>query len=211
MRIMDIDLNLSSPLEENDDRSIESCSEGRGGEYNEEPADKSRLTEEINALEQLLSVGSNIDTIEAVYALYCDYARLLVFSVKKGTQSYFTNSLIIRMKVFYCSCEGLSDERRSDSLLLKYRKSIIRCNCRARLRVIRDAEGQPWTVSIFVKEHNHELLRPDYSYLLRSARNLTLAQRSMLEVFHSRGIGVSKAFAFMEKEARGVQNVGFLP
>lgn len=166
------------------------------------------MANEVKALEQLLSVGSEIPTIETAYALYCDYAKLLGFSVKKGTQSYFTNSLVIRMKAFHCSCEGTTDEKRSIGRIPKFRKCISRTNCRARLRVIRDGEG-PYTVSVFVQEHNHAMLEPGYSYMLRSARHISLAHRTMLEVFHSSGIGVAKAFQFMEKEAKGVQNVGF--
>ncbi|KAH6780106.1 hypothetical protein C2S52_011343 [Perilla frutescens var. hirtella] len=59
------------------------------------------------------------------------------------------------------------------------------------------------------KVHNHELVNPDQSYLLRSARQLCNAKKSILEALHSVGIPVTRACKFMERESGGRQNVGF--
>ncbi|KAH6797120.1 hypothetical protein C2S52_021674 [Perilla frutescens var. hirtella] len=130
------------------------------------------------------------------------------FSVKKGTQNYFNKTNEIRMKVYQCSCEGKPDNKRSVGKLADYKKMVTRTDCKAMLRVSRERDG-PWTICRFYKEHNHELLSPDQSYLLRLARNMSHAKKSILEALNSAGIGVSRAFRYMEKESGGIMNVGF--
>lgn len=159
-------------------------------------------------IEQRLEVGSSLESIDQAYLLYCEYARCRGFSVRKGDQCYFHKTAEIRMKEYKCSCEGLTDEKRSQGMLAAYKKQMTRTNCKAKLRVVRTKEG-PWKVSSFYKDHNHELVPFEQSYLLRSARNLSHAKKSVLEALNAAGIGVSKACRFMEKEAGGTQNVGF--
>lgn len=89
-----------------------------------------------------------------------------------------------------------------------YEKQVIRTDCKAKIRVSR-VGGDPWRVIFFLKSYNHDLVRPEQSYLLRSARHMSHARQSVLEVMHSAGIGVSRPFKFMESECGGPQNVGF--
>lgn len=160
-------------------------------------------------IEKSLEVGAVVESLDQAYVLYCEYGRMMGFSVKKGQQNYFRRSSEVKMKLFLCSCEGLPDNRASDSKVACYKKQMYRTNCRARLRVSRLKDG-PWNVSSFHKVHNHELVAPDQSYLLRSARHLCYAKLSILTALNSAGIEVSKAFRFMEKEARGPENLGFI-
>ncbi|XP_057803891.1 protein FAR1-RELATED SEQUENCE 5-like [Salvia miltiorrhiza] len=73
----------------------------------------------------------------------------------------------------------------------------------------RPDEDAPWKVRTFAKKHNHELLKHSESYLLRSARKMSDGKKRLIVGMKSSGIGVSKAFRFMENEAGGRQNVGF--
>lgn len=169
-------------------------------------------------IEKKLEVGSILETLDQVYVLYCEYARCIGFNVKKGTQSFFKDKncngkvsedeSLIRMKVYHCSCEGFPDKKRSINHIPKYKKQVLRSDCKARLRVVSKRDG-PWVVSVFRKDHNHELLNPEQSYLLRSARNLSHAKKSIVEALHGAGIGISRVCHFMEKESGGPQNVGF--
>ncbi|KAH6787265.1 hypothetical protein C2S52_006817 [Perilla frutescens var. hirtella] len=162
----------------------------------------------VNEIERRLEVGSLVDNLDNVILLYCEYARCTGFSVRKSDQRYFGRTQDIRWKEFQCSCTGQPDCKSSTGKVATYQKQITRTNCKARLRVSRVRHG-PWKVTLFVKVHNHELVPMDQSYLLRSARHLSHAKKSILEAMHSVGIGVSRACKFMETECRGPENVGF--
>lgn len=112
------------------------------------------------------------------------------------------------MKEYECSCEGLTDDKRSRGKVAAYKKQMTRTDCKAKLRVTRERDG-PWRVCSFNKDHNHELVPVRDSYLLRSSRNMSHAKKSVLEALTGAGIGVSRAYRFMEKECGGPQNVGF--
>lgn len=169
-------------------------------------------------IEEKLEVGSSLESLDQVYILYCEYGRRLGFSVKKGSQRYSSakkgqnsheiGSTDVNMKMYHCSCEGLPDNKRSRGRIAAYKKQVTRTNCRARLRVVRDSEGR-WTVTVFCKDHNHELVPADKSYLLRSARDLSHAKSSVSEALNAAGIGMSRACGSLEKEAGGPRNVGF--
>lgn len=160
-------------------------------------------------LEKSLEVGAVIESLDHAYILYCEYGRMMGFSVKKGQQNYFRRGEEVKMKLYLCSCEGMPDPKASQSKVACYKKQVWRTNCKARLRVSRMKDG-PWIVSCFHKVHNHDLLALDQSYLLRSARHLSHAKLSVVAALNSAGIGVTKAFRFMTKESGGIENVGFI-
>ncbi|KAL6577096.1 hypothetical protein OROMI_011372 [Orobanche minor] len=54
------------------------------------------------------------------------------------------------------------------------------------------------------------MLAPDQTHLARSARNICYAQKSTLEAMINAGISVSSAVSFMENEAGGPENLGFI-
>lgn len=150
-------------------------------------------------IEERLEIGSSLESLDQAYLLYCEYARCRGFSVRKGDQCYFHKTAEIRMKEYKCSCEGQTDEKRSQGILAAYKKQMTRTNSKAKLRVVRTKDG-PWKVSSFYKNHNHELVPFEQSYLLRSARNLSHAKKSVLEALNASGIGVSKAFVLWRKK-----------
>ncbi|KAH6838048.1 hypothetical protein C2S53_019171 [Perilla frutescens var. hirtella] len=193
---MEIDLNVPLGPEIGESESSTAAGDGES------------IDSAVNVYEKRLSIGSIVKSVESAYLLYCEYARLVGFSMRKGPQNYFRKSSEVRMKSFLCHCEGKPDCKRSTDRIANYRKQQRRTGCLARLRIIRTLEG-PWRVSKFVKGHNHELVDPDQSYLLRSVRNLTAAKANVVEAFQEAGISISQSHRYMAKEAEGVQNVGF--
>ncbi|XP_057771117.1 protein FAR1-RELATED SEQUENCE 11-like [Salvia miltiorrhiza] len=161
-------------------------------------------------VESLLNVGCYVDTLDEVHVLYREYGRLSGFSVRKGSQSYFLNSMTVRSKMYNCSCEGLPDNKCSIERVPVCKRQSYRCNCKVKLRVARDEGDSPWKVTIFDNDHNHKLLDPSESYLLRSARNMSQSKKTLLIALTSSGIGVSRAYRFLENEAGCRANVGFL-
>ncbi|XP_073016709.1 protein FAR1-RELATED SEQUENCE 5-like [Primulina eburnea] len=88
-------------------------------------------------------------------------------------------------------------------------KPTSRSKCKAKLRITRQRGGE-WTVGRFVMEHNHEMLAADQRHLLRSSRNISYAQKSILESMVNSGITVSNAVSYMINEAQGPQNLSFI-
>ncbi|XP_057770906.1 protein FAR1-RELATED SEQUENCE 5-like [Salvia miltiorrhiza] len=162
-------------------------------------------------VEGKINVRCAIDTLDDVFVLYAAYARMIGFSARKGTQAYFKGTNKISCgKVFHCSCEGQLDNKSSKGCVAALKKHSYRSNCKARLRVSRTDVESPWVVTTFVKKHNHDMLHPTKTYLLRSARKLAHSQKTILIAMKSSGIGVSRSYHFLENEAGGRENVGFL-
>ncbi|KAK6129284.1 hypothetical protein DH2020_036993 [Rehmannia glutinosa] len=163
----------------------------------------------VEQLESKLAVGQVVKSVEDAYLLYCNYAHAKGFSVKKGDQRYFLHSKELQAKEFECSCEGVKDERRSKDRLPVYQKLITRTKCKTRLRIGRE-KGEEWKVTRFVIEHNHEMVAVDQTHLLRSSRNISHAQKSTLEAMVNAVISIANDVSYMENEAHGPQNLGFI-
>ncbi|XP_057806189.1 protein FAR1-RELATED SEQUENCE 5-like [Salvia miltiorrhiza] len=160
--------------------------------------------------ENRLLEGTAIGSLHEVHKLYCDYAILMGFSVRKGTQGYFKPTINLRMKMYLCSCAGPPDNKSSEGRLAAYKKQTYRSNCNAMLRVAHVNVEAPWIITTFVKQHNHKLVNPSQSYLLRSAHNMSRQQKRLLISMRASGIGVSRAYLFLENEAESRQNIGFI-
>ncbi|XP_057811887.1 protein FAR1-RELATED SEQUENCE 5-like [Salvia miltiorrhiza] len=169
--------------------------------------------EDVNStsreLEDKLSPGCLVDGADEAFLLYCAYAKMTGFSVRRGNEEKFKRTKLLRMKTFVCSCRGSTPSSHIDGRLPVYKKQTTRSNCQALLRVAR-VEGGPWKVTTFTKEHNHELVAKDQAYLLRSSRHLSHGNKSMLEALTSTGIPISRACRFMENESGGLENAGFI-
>ncbi|XP_073133747.1 protein FAR1-RELATED SEQUENCE 5-like [Henckelia pumila] len=163
----------------------------------------------VDVLESKLLVGTIMNDIEDDYLLYCQYAHAKGFSVRKGDQRCFSHTNELQSKEFNCSCEGSKDEKSSSKKIPVYQKLVTRTKCKAKLKITRERGGE-WRVSRFFTEHNHEMFAPDQTYLLRSARNISYAKKSTLEAMVNAGISVSNAVSFMENEACGSENLGFI-
>ncbi|PKU74881.1 Protein FAR1-RELATED SEQUENCE 5 [Dendrobium catenatum] len=66
-----------------------------------------------------------------------------------------------------------------------------------------------WAVNKFVKNHNHELARPDDQHLLRSSRSISDDNAAVLKFMSEAGIKTVDAFTYLSDEVGGVDNLGF--
>ncbi|XP_057774837.1 protein FAR1-RELATED SEQUENCE 5-like [Salvia miltiorrhiza] len=161
-------------------------------------------------VEDVINVGCYVDTLDEVHVLYREYGRLCGFSVRKESQCYFLNTAAVRAKIYHSSCHGSPDNKCSIGRVSVCKRQSYRSNCNAKLRVAREDVESPWKVTIFDNQHNHKLLDPSESYLLRSAHNMSQSKKILLVALTSSGIGVSRAYRFLENEAGSRANIGFL-
>ena len=65
-----------------------------------------------------------------------------------------------------------------------------------------------WIVCKFVKGHNHKLLTPKSTSLLRGHRVITSAQKNLIDTLNELGIALSKIMSVLSKESNADYNVG---
>ncbi|XP_057808414.1 protein FAR1-RELATED SEQUENCE 5-like [Salvia miltiorrhiza] len=184
------------------EQSTDAMSEESVCANEDEPNGESVEEESVNGdlvtlreVESMINVGSAIDTLD---------------ELGKGRKGNSKTQKIVCSKAYHCSCEGPPDNKASNGRLAAYKKQSYRSNCKARLRVGRTDVDSPWVITLFEKEHNHELVHPSESYLLRSAREMTHSQKTLLMSMKSSGIGVSRSYRFLENEAGSRENIGFI-
>ncbi|PKU64631.1 Protein FAR1-RELATED SEQUENCE 5 [Dendrobium catenatum] len=68
-------------------------------------------------------------------------------------------------------------------------------------------EDGVWKVKEFIESHNHELDRPEDQHLLRSCRNISDENISVLKSMIEAGIRIVDAFTYLCDEAGGVENI----
>ncbi|XP_041004012.1 protein FAR1-RELATED SEQUENCE 5-like [Juglans microcarpa x Juglans regia] len=68
--------------------------------------------------------------------------------------------------------------------------------------------GEQWTISKFVHEHNHELLIARSTSLLRGHRGVTRAQKKLILTLNESGVPIRKIMSVLSKESGGEFNVG---
>ncbi|XP_012851884.1 PREDICTED: protein FAR1-RELATED SEQUENCE 5-like [Erythranthe guttata] len=165
----------------------------------------------VEEFERKLSVGQQMKSLEDTYLLYCEYGRIEGFSVRKGKQDYFhDNSKELYMKEFECSCKRTKDEKRSTKNKEPiYLKNETRFGCAARLRIGR-IKNEEWRVTIFDIQHNHDMVSPDQSYMLRSACSISYAKGNTLKTLVDAGFSIPNAYSYLQQESHGRENVGFL-
>jgi hypothetical protein len=160
----------------------------------------------IKELEQKL-LNTVVDTPEAAYELYCDYAHACGFSVRKGKQYYVHGTKVLRSKVFLCAKQG--SKKFDSGGPSSYERLETRTVCKALVQFDVNSDGK-WKVSKLQNDHNHEMAKAYEMHLLRSARRVKAAQGDTLESLVSSGIKTCQAFSYLSKESGGAGSVGFL-
>ena len=105
-----------------------------------------------------------------------------------------------------CSKKGFRRKRDEDTKRIGPEHAETRVGCKAMigLKKIEDT----WVVCKFVEDHNHELLTPKSTSMLRGHRMITNAQRNLIDTLNETGIPPSKIMSMLSKESSGDYNVG---
>jgi zinc finger SWIM domain-containing protein 3 len=125
-------------------------------------------------------VGLEFRTPDEAYDFYNNYACRIGFSVRKASRA--SSSQGVSSIRFTCHKEGFSNYQKkremsigssTDQRTPEKQKGIIRMGCKASCR-INLVKGNIWQVSVFVEEHNHDLVTsPSKKRNLRSQKRLT--------------------------------------
>lgn len=143
--------------------------------------------------------------IDDIYHLYVKHAREVGFSVRKTTTRLDNFGMVIS-KLYVCSCEGQHRQTVSKEEKKK-RTYVYRTGCNASLRAKINDDGL-FEVVHHNTEHNHELTRPEWSYMHRSQRSIGGEKAIAIEEMTSSGMRPTDSFRYMTKDAGGVDIVG---
>lgn len=88
-------------------------------------------------------------------------------------------------------------------------QSSTKCGCKARLRLLRNKENQ-WYVTIFDKEHNHELVTScAEKHHLFSHQNIDQSTKNMVRYLRENNVSLSKVNCIAGSIAGSVNNLTF--
>lgn len=154
-------------------------------------------------------VGIEFNSHEEAYDYYNRYAFDVGFSVRKNTtnKSRITGKLI--GQTFCCSFEGNRDSRAKPVEERTRNIADTRTGCKAKMTVRKNKTGEKWSITKFVKDHNHKPVTPSKKHLLRSQRHIEETQKNVVDSMHLAGIRVGHMVEVMANEAGGRRNMGF--
>lgn len=159
--------------------------------------------------------GMQFESEEAAKAFYNSYARRVGFSTRVSMSRRSRRDGAIIQRSFVCAKEGFRIDRDKPTSAgpaadgrIKRPRAQTRVGCKAML-VVKIQDSGSWIVSLFVKEHNHELVPPDKVHSLRSHRHVSGSAKSLIDTLQGAGIGPSGIMSALIKEYGGINNVGF--
>ncbi|XVF58909.1 hypothetical protein PTKIN_Ptkin07bG0103800 [Pterospermum kingtungense] len=150
----------------------------------------------LNYLKRKESVNANliglvVDSEDAAYGLYKDYAHGIGFSVRKGKNEYLSGTKIIRSKDFYCSKEVKDDQWTVTRLISEHNHDLATPSKR---HLLRSARSLP-TGKANVIDSMVEAVAP-----LMASRRLRAFKRWM----KSQGIECSDTLEFTDCPEQGI-------
>lgn len=147
-------------------------------------------------------IGMEFATCEEAFLFYRAYALREGFGVtiRSSRRSKRTNELIDGK--FVCSRFG---KRRIKSTVMHPRSST-KIECKAAMHVKKRAADRRWFTYIFVKEHNHELVRDEAEFRPRKRINTPVNKK--IRAFHAVGVRAHKINAAPSKPSGGCLDAG---
>ncbi|BBN70215.1 Protein kinase superfamily protein [Prunus dulcis] len=121
--------------------------------------------------EETPAVGMKFDSLDLVYNFYNRYAFLAGFGIRLHSSFWGKNKKEILRKEFVCCKQGAY--RRDETRERKRQRGISRCNCKAKIVVVKTNGSKKYTISLFAEGHNHKMTPSERMHLLRSHRHIS--------------------------------------
>ncbi|KAH0675431.1 hypothetical protein KY290_026564 [Solanum tuberosum] len=90
----------------------------------------------------------------------------------------------------------------------KRQRLEYRCGCLARIKF--KISNGIWEVCEFSDEHSHPMIEGNLRHFIQSGRKLTSSTKNILGTMIDAGIRTKKAVRYLQNEAGGVENAGFI-
>jgi hypothetical protein len=145
------------------------------------------------------------DEVEDAHACYNAYARRMGFSIRKNHSRLSKDKSLIGIE-YVCSREGFRQKSCEEKICTNSERPETRIGCKA-IMGLKKVELR-WIVCKLISEHNHELLSPRSTTLLRGHRVVTRAQKNLIDTLNESGVPPRKIMTVLSKESGGDHNVG---
>ncbi|CAL2248023.1 unnamed protein product [Prunus armeniaca] len=114
----------------------------------------------------------------------------------------------IMRKEFICCKQGAY--RKDETQERKRQRGISRCNCKAKIVVVKTNGSKKYTISLFAKGHNHKITPSERMHLLRSHRRISDSTKVLTKQFGSINIPINKKVSIFEVQSGGMDKIGFI-
>ncbi|KAG7963945.1 hypothetical protein I3843_09G143900 [Carya illinoinensis] len=151
-------------------------------------------------------VGLQFDDLEDAHTCYKVFSRRTGFSIRTNHTRLSKEDRSLIGVEYVCSREGFRRHYSKLKERVRPETAETKIGCKAMMTIRKD--GEKWIVSKFVLEHNHELLSPRSTSLLRGHRRVTPAQKNLIDTLNESGIPTRKIMSVLSKESSGDYNVG---
>ncbi|KAL6269325.1 hypothetical protein ACE6H2_026236 [Prunus campanulata] len=111
------------------------------------------------------------DSLDLAYNFYNRYAFLAGFGIRLHSSFRGTNKKEILRKEFVCCKQGAY--RKDETRERKRQRGISRCNCKAKIVVVKTNGSKKYAISLFAEGHNHKMTASERVHLLRSHRRIS--------------------------------------
>ncbi|CAL2276905.1 unnamed protein product [Prunus armeniaca] len=140
--------------------------------------------------EETPAVGMKFDLLDLVYNFYNRYAFLAGFGIRLHSSFWGKNKKEILRKEFVCCKQGAyrNDETRER----KRQRGISRCNCKAKIVVVKTHGSKNYTISLFAEGHNHKMTPSGRMHLLRSHRRISDSTKVLTKQLGSVNIPINQ-------------------
>ncbi|CAL2257220.1 unnamed protein product [Prunus armeniaca] len=158
--------------------------------------------------EETPAVGMKFDSLDLVYNFYNRYAFLAGFGIRLHSSFWGKNKKEILRKEFVCCKQGAyqNDETRER----KRQRGISRCNCKAKIVVVKTHGSKKYTISLFAEGHNHKMTPSGRMHLLRSHRRISDSTKVLTKQLGSVNIPINQKVSIFEVQSGGMDKIGFI-
>ncbi|KAF3949605.1 hypothetical protein CMV_024548 [Castanea mollissima] len=146
------------------------------------------------------------DDSEDAHACYNAYARRKGFSIRINHKRLSKKDKSLVGVEYGCWREGFCHKSYEDKERKGPKPAKTRMGCKAMMSLKKKEEA--WIVTKFVDDHNHELLTPKSTSLLRGHRVISRAQKNLIDTLNESGVPTRKIMSVLSKESGGDYNVG---
>ncbi|KAF9597616.1 hypothetical protein IFM89_020095 [Coptis chinensis] len=157
-------------------------------------------------------VGMSYQSLEEAKSYYLEYGKQNGFSARvRSTQkrSRDRNDDEVTVCDMVCAREGKRDkvEDNSESKVKRRSTSTIRCECKARMRVVKQ-DDKSWMVKYFDDTHSHKMVTPNKRVKLRTVKIMPKAAKILVEMFDDLNLPIGRIPALLGGEAMGPFRLG---
>ncbi|CAL2257410.1 unnamed protein product [Prunus armeniaca] len=158
--------------------------------------------------EETPAVGMKFDSLDLVYNFYNRYAFLAGFGIRLHSSFWGKNKKEILRKEFVCCKQGAyrNDETRER----KRQRGISRCNCKAKIVVVKTHGSKKYTISLFAEGHNHKMTPSGRMHLLRSHCRISDSTKVLTKQLGSVNISINQKVSIFEVQSGGMDKIGFI-